>query len=126
MEGAPAGFPTDKLLSEIHKLAKDDYVIDIKDFHLWSISQGKMALSAHVRTQEPTRVLKAITKLCQDKYDIEHCTIQMEDSSASNPHQFELEATTKKSLVFEISSPSRNTNEEHGHGHSHWLTYNSY
>jgi Co/Zn/Cd efflux system component len=111
MEGSPPGFPTDKLLEEIHKLAEGDDVIDIHDFHLWSISQGKMALSAHVRTQEPNRVLKAITALCQNKFDIDHCTIQIEDSSASNPHQFECEQTTHKTL--EISSPSRKTNEGH-------------
>lgn len=64
MEGSPPGFDTDGLIRDIHELANPNDQIDIHDFHLWSISQGKMALSAHVRTNEPNRVLKAITALC--------------------------------------------------------------
>lgn len=64
MEGSPPGFDTDGLIRDIHELANPDDQIDIHDFHLWSISQGKMALSAHVRTNEPNRVLKAIIALC--------------------------------------------------------------
>jgi len=53
MEGAPPEFDTDALILDIKACAKDGANIRIEDFHLWSISQGKLALSAHIHTSNP-------------------------------------------------------------------------
>lgn len=61
MEGAPEGFEVDDLISNIEGLAGHGDKIEITDFHLWQISQGKMALSAHINTTiQPRKVLKEI------------------------------------------------------------------
>ena len=75
MEGSPPGFDIDGLIQAIKDLAGEGDEIEIHDFHLWSISQGKMALSAHLKTKEPNRVLKETIALCQNKFNIDHCTI---------------------------------------------------
>jgi len=46
-----------------------------------------------------------ITLMCQKKYGIDHCTIQMEDASEDNKHQFECEQTTHKKLDINDISP---------------------
>lgn len=53
MEGVPPEFDTDALILDIKACAKDGTNIKIEDFHLWSISQGKLALSAHILTNNP-------------------------------------------------------------------------
>lgn len=42
------------------------------------------------------QALKKITELCRDKYGIDHVTLQMEDTSGNNEHQFECDQTTHK------------------------------
>lgn len=34
------------------------YVEEIHDFHVWSLSAGKLAMSAHIRSPQPHSVLK--------------------------------------------------------------------
>jgi len=53
MEGAPLEFDTDALILDMKACAKDGDKIRIEDFHLWSISLGKLALSAHIHTSNP-------------------------------------------------------------------------
>jgi len=47
MEGAPSEIDSEELLKDIKAIGPD---IGIHDFHLWSISVGKFAMSAHVTT----------------------------------------------------------------------------
>lgn len=64
------------MLVEIKKL---EYVTAVHDFHCWSLSRGKYAMSAHiVVTQETQIVLKQATKIVKE-FGIDHATIQMED-----------------------------------------------
>jgi hypothetical protein len=46
------------------------------------------------------KTLKEVSLLCKNKYDIDHLTIQMEDSNPNNEHAFECEQTTHKKLEF--------------------------
>lgn len=88
MEGAPPEIDTEKLLQDIHELGDD---VGVHDFHIWSISVGKYALSAHVSTSRPAEILKKVTELCKTKYGVDHLAIQVEDSSAGNEHTFACE-----------------------------------
>ena len=59
-------------------------VTAVHDFHLWSISVGKHALSAHVACEgdgEAMVVLAEVTKVCKKDFKIDHITIQIEDGS---------------------------------------------
>ena len=55
-----------------------DAIEEIHDFHVWAISQGKMALSAHIRSQNPEVALREATAILREKYEIYHTTIQVE------------------------------------------------
>jgi len=48
MEGAPDDIDTAKLIEKIQSLGDD---VGLHDFHIWSISVGKFALSTHVTTK---------------------------------------------------------------------------
>ena len=75
MEGAPTAIETKQTLIDIQKLK---FVDKVHDYHCWSLSRGKYAMSAHiVVTEDPMGVLKKATKMVND-YGIEHVTIQME------------------------------------------------
>jgi zinc transporter 2 len=99
MEGSPSEIDTEQLLIDIRNCASDGEIMEIHDFHLWSISIGKYALSAHVGTINPNFVLKKITMLCKEKYGIDHVTLQMEDVQACNEHWFECDQHTHKKYI---------------------------
>jgi len=78
MEGAPEEIDSEKLIADIRDLGED---VDVHDFHIWSISVGKFALSAHVTTtQKGQLILKQVNKICNG-YGIDHLAIQIEDMS---------------------------------------------
>lgn len=61
-------------------------VVDVHDLHIWSISHNNPAVSAHVSVVEPLeaatfntsrRVLEEIQRLCKDKFNLSHSTIQV-------------------------------------------------
>jgi Co/Zn/Cd efflux system component len=86
MEGSPSEIDTEGLVRDIRAIQEGT---EIHDFHLWSISVGKFALSAHINCSgSPNMVLKEVTNLCKKKYGIDHLTIQIEDGSHENEHQF--------------------------------------
>ncbi len=60
-----------------------DEIIDIHDFHVWSITPQKTSLSIHVvsDTQQPYKLLRAVDCLLNDKFGISHASIQIEPSN---------------------------------------------
>lgn len=53
----------------------------IHDLHIWTLSSGKIALSAHVDIHELSQwsdILKALTSLLESKFEIAHVTLQPE------------------------------------------------
>jgi len=97
MESAPSNIDIEKLINTIKK---ETAATEIHDFHLWQISVGRFALSCHIDSPTPMETLKQVTKICKEKYQIDHLTIQMEDTSSSNDHQFTCEQTTHKKIEF--------------------------
>lgn len=51
MEGSPSEVDTDALIADIRGLGNELDEVDVHDFHIWSISVGKYALSAHITTK---------------------------------------------------------------------------
>lgn len=72
LEGSPADFDVEKIYNAIADLKDVD---EIHDFHLWSISVGKYALSTHVKSDKPLKVLSQITDLCRRNFDLYHTTV---------------------------------------------------
>lgn len=72
-------------------ILKTDGVEAVHDLHIWTITSGMEALSAHVRHDEKTAqnlLLKSLRKRLHDEFGIDHLTIQMEtpDFEDENVH----------------------------------------
>jgi zinc transporter 2 len=75
MEGTPSIVDSEQLLEDLEKA---DGVEEIHDFHVWSISVGKLSLTCHIKSDRPTDSLNAVTNICREKYGITHTTVQVE------------------------------------------------
>ena len=55
-------------------------VADIHDVHVWTVSNGIVAMSAHATVPDPQRHQAALEEICRKvrKFGIQHVTIQME------------------------------------------------
>ena len=64
-----------------------DGVTEVHDLHVWSISSGLVAVSAHVRHDSSVTgnaVLKTLRSVLHDRFDIDHVTIQIETEDFSD------------------------------------------
>ncbi|CAD8190664.1 unnamed protein product [Paramecium pentaurelia] len=83
------GTPTNLIIEEFRdKLNAIHRVREVHDLHIWSLSVGKPAMSAHiVCIENPEYVLKKATKLCR-KFGIYHSTIQIELSDRQGANDY--------------------------------------
>ncbi len=79
LEAAPRGIATDEVR---RTLCAVDGVAGVFDLHIWSITSGLPALSAHVVVDGPTvdrdRLLLGLQAVLLDRFHIRHATIQLE------------------------------------------------
>lgn len=78
MESTPKHVDLDRLREEI--LATDG-VLAVHDLHVWTLTSGYCALSAHVDVyegRETLPILRALVALAQERYAIAHTTFQLE------------------------------------------------
>ena len=80
LEATPKDIDVEKMLDDFHKI---EGVKDIHHLHLWTITSGIYAMSAHVLiedllTSRSAQILKEIERLLQNKYSMDHSTIQFE------------------------------------------------
>jgi len=80
LEATPKDIDVEKMLSDLHKI---EGVKDIHHLHLWTITSGIYAMSAHVLIKDllvsrSAEILRQIETLLQSKYNMEHTTIQFE------------------------------------------------
>jgi len=80
IEGAPANIDSEAVIRAIRNTKG---VCGVHDFHLWSISSQTPALSAHVVVQpeqwaEAPEILGSIEYELQERFGVQHTTIQME------------------------------------------------
>jgi len=68
------------------------------DFHIWSISIGKYAVTAHIYSDRPQFVLKKINNMVKSKYGIDHITVQVESNDDASPDQFICHQMTHKEM----------------------------
>jgi len=78
MEGSPATIPHDIVKNAILQIKG---VTGIFDLHVWTITSGMHALSAHVVVIDPKRsqaILQQINSILETQFKITHATIQIE------------------------------------------------
>jgi cobalt-zinc-cadmium efflux system protein len=78
MEGTPSGIDPDRVRESLHAVRG---VQAVHDLHIWSITSGQVALSAHVEVDgcRPDRdVLPELYVALRDGFGITHVTLQLE------------------------------------------------
>jgi len=86
LEGTPARVDMGRLESRLLSL---EGVQEICDLHVWTISSGKEALSAHLGmspNSDPTSLLKKVNEVVSREFGIHHTTIQLEETR-EKPHK---------------------------------------
>lgn len=86
MEGVPSNISYEEVRREIMAIKG---VTGLFDLHIWTITSGMDALSAHVVILERSRsqeILREITSLLENRYGITHSTIQIETYHAQKDH----------------------------------------
>jgi cobalt-zinc-cadmium efflux system protein len=81
MEGVPRGLSVETIGSE---MARVQGVLSVHDLHVWTLSGSRTALSAHVvvdSMREWDRTLGALQQCLQEKFGIDHVTLQPESGT---------------------------------------------
>ena len=81
LEVAPSNIDMDELRTSVLTV---DGVVDIHDFHVWTITSGMESASGHIviaADHDYQNVLDSVLTLLRDSYQIEHATIQCERSN---------------------------------------------
>jgi len=79
MEGTPAHVDVDALLAAIRAVPG---VVDVHDLHVWTLTSGYHALSAHVDVSpdaDPHGVLHILADLAEKRFAVAHTTFQLEN-----------------------------------------------
>lgn len=85
MEGAPAHIDVEEIQRSLLALAG---VETVHDLHVWTIASGMISLTGHVVIQEgqsPSELLRTVSDLVADRFQIEHATIQIEPMGFDEP-----------------------------------------
>ncbi len=84
MEGTPSHVNLQKLRGSILAVKG---VLDVHDLHVWTITSGRDALSAHVlidKNANPDQVLTEITHIAQHDFELHHSTLQVEQAECKS------------------------------------------
>ena len=86
LEATPRDIDVEKMLDDLHEI---EGVKEIHHLHLWTITSGIYAMSAHVLIEDLlvsrcAQILQEIERLLQGKYGMEHTTIQFESESCGD------------------------------------------
>jgi len=85
MEAAPAGFDPDQIGRE---LAAQPGVTEVHDLHIWEVTTGFPAASAHIVVDaghDCHEVRRSLTRLLEDRFGLSHSTLQVEHARAAQP-----------------------------------------
>jgi cobalt-zinc-cadmium efflux system protein len=78
MEGVPAELPLETVGRE---MAHVEGVRSVHDLHIWTLSSGRVVLSAHLELEDLGRwpqILGRMRAMLREHYGIEHVTLQPE------------------------------------------------
>ncbi len=91
MEGAPTHLSIDEIKKAVEALPE---VNDFHHIHLWMVGENDIHIEGHVDVQdmllsESSNLRRTIEKLLQEKFEINHITLQFECNHCSNPEIIE-------------------------------------
>lgn len=84
LESVPSGVSLDTLRKDLLEV---EGVIELHDLHVWSLSTGVIALSAHLKTRDGadhSLLLTQCTEMLHDRHEIQHATLQLEPAAYSH------------------------------------------
>ena len=91
MEAAPSGLDPDEIG---RTLAEQPGVAEVHDLHVWEVTSGFAALSAHVVVdagEDCHEVRRGLSRLLEDRFGLAHTTLQVEHARAEQaPLQIEV------------------------------------
>ncbi|MHB8690456.1 MAG: cation diffusion facilitator family transporter [Solirubrobacteraceae bacterium] len=85
MEAAPAGFDPNTIG---HAMAAHAGVVEVHDLHIWEVTSGFVALSAHVVVragEECHELRRSLQTMLHDEFGLEHTTLQVDHDHARQP-----------------------------------------
>jgi cobalt-zinc-cadmium efflux system protein len=85
MEAAPAGLDPERIGNA---LAAQPGVVQVHDLHVWEVTSGFPALSAHVvvRAGEDCHDLRRVLqRVLEERFDVHHTTLQVDHEAAVQP-----------------------------------------
>jgi cobalt-zinc-cadmium efflux system protein len=85
MEAAPEGIDPDSIGRE---LAAYPGVAEVHDLHIWEVTSGFPAISAHVIVEaghDCHEIRRALSMLLRDRFELAHSTLQVEHARAPQP-----------------------------------------
>jgi cobalt-zinc-cadmium efflux system protein len=85
LEAAPAGLDPDRIGRE---LAAQPDVVEVHDLHVWEVTSGFPALSAHVvvRAGSDCHALRRkLQRVLEERFDLHHTTLQVDHEAAPQP-----------------------------------------
>jgi cobalt-zinc-cadmium efflux system protein len=93
-------------------ILETDGVTGVHDLHIWTISSGIEALSAHINhndSQPHSKLLGSVREMLHDTFGIDHLTIQMETVANETEALYVCSTGTK---CFEPSAPMHQSHQE--------------
>jgi len=86
LEATPKDINMEELVDELHRIQG---VKEVHHLHLWTITSGINAMSAHILIDDllisrSACILKEIKSLLRNRYKIEHSTIQFESKACGD------------------------------------------
>lgn len=80
MASVPEELDVDQIIADMKQA---DQVIDVHEFHLWSVTSDQYSLSAHVvldskSSQDAYQIINQLEHLLKSKYGLHHTTLQIE------------------------------------------------
>jgi len=85
MEAAPSGLDPQQVG---HVLASHPGVVEVHDLHVWEVTSGFPALSAHVVVRADAdchELRRALQRLLAERFDLRHTTLQVDHEAAPQP-----------------------------------------
>jgi cobalt-zinc-cadmium efflux system protein len=95
MEAAPAGLDPDRIG---RVLAAQPGVVEVHDLHVWEVTSGFPALSAHVVVRagdDCHERRRALQQLLREQFGVEHTTLQVDHEAAAQP-PLQIEVTQRE------------------------------
>jgi len=106
MEAAPANLEPDEIG---RVLAAQPGVVEVHDLHVWEVTSGFPALSAHVVVgagEDCHELRRRLQRLLEERYEVRHTTLQV-DHEAANQGPLQIEVAPQGDRLQAERSPER-------------------